>query len=395
MKVLHLCLCGPYSDKYEYQDNLLPLKHYEQGLDVKVLVSQETWEENGKRGVREPQTYVNDYGYIIQVLPYSKNKKAIPYRIFDGLYEAISVYKPDIIFCHGGLTLSYKDIIRYLKENKDVKFYLDSHIDYDISGINHSRGLRKIKRYCLYRYFWGKCVRTLAKRALVVWGVTPARVEFLKNVFRVPNEKIDLLVMGADENKINISTIPDKRSKLRKRLAIKDSTLLIVTGGKLDKYKNIPQLLTAMYLLRDYDVHLCVFGSASDDMESEINEKLKSLSNVTMLGWADSEEITDYFLGSDIAIFPGRHSVLWEKAVACGLPCVFLKAPGMNHVDVGGNCVFLETDEPNVIAHEIKQLIDQPELVAQMRCVALNKGVKEFSYKHIARKSIGIEDCND
>lgn len=391
MKIMHLCLCGPYSDKYEYQDNLLPQKHHEMGFDVKVLVSQETWEDDGKKGYREPQTYINDCGYTIQVLAYSNGAKARLYRKFVGLFDAINSFSPDILFCHGGLTVSFKEIIRYLKKNKQVKFYMDSHVDYNISGINHLTGFAREKRYFLYKYVWGHCVRALSKYAIKVWGVTPARVNFLRDVYKIPVDKLGLLVMGADENKIDISSIDEKKRSLRDSLGLKDTTLLLITGGKLDKYKNIPQLLSAMYLLRTEDVHLAIFGSPSDDMRDLINEKLSMVDNVTMLGWANSDQITDYFLGSDLAVFPGRHSVLWEKAVACGLPCLILHADGMEHVDIGGNCMFFEREDPAIIKENIKNLINNPEQLSGMRKVALHQGVIEFSYDHIARKSIEME----
>lgn len=392
MKIMHLCLCGPYSDRYEYQDNLLPQKHHEMGFEVKVLVSQETWEEDGKKGFREPQTYINDYGYIIQVLPYSNGAKAQSYRKFVGLYDTIKSFNPDILFCHGGLTVSFKDIERYLKKNRQVKFFMDSHVDYNISGINHVTGLARKKRYFLYRYIWGHCVRSLSKYAVTVWGVTPARVNFLRDVFKIPEDKLGLLVMGADENKIDISSIDEKKRTLRNSLGLKETTLLLITGGKLDKYKNIPQLLSAMYLLRTEDVHLAIFGTPSEDTRDEINEKLSMLDNVTMLGWANSDQITDYFLGADLAVFPGRHSVLWEKAIACGLPCLILHADGMEHVDVGGNCMFFRQEEPAIIEENIRYLIRNPEQLSRMREVALHQGVKEFSYDHIASKSIGMEE---
>ena len=123
-----------------------------------------------------------------------------------------------------------------------------------------------------------------------------------------------------------------------------------------------------------------------------INEKIRTLDNVTMLGWANSDQITDYFLGSDLAVFPGRHSVLWEKAVACGLPCLILHADGMEHVDVGGNCMFFGREDPLIIKENIMQLINNPEQLSNMRKVALHQGVIEFSYDHIARKSIGMEE---
>ena len=390
MRLMHLCLCGPYSDDYEYQDNLLPLKHYEMGYEVKVLVSQETWEADGKRGIREAQTYINKDGYEITVLPFKKNKFSKSYRLFDGLYDEINKYKPDIIFCHGGLTYDYKNIIKYLKENPNVRFYLDSHVDYNISGMMYKKGINYIKRFCMYRYVWGHCIRRLSKYANKVWGVTPIRVEFLKNIFKINESKVDLLVMGGDERKINYDKVPAYREQIRRKCGVKDDELLFITGGKLDKYKNIPNLIKALNDLTN--VHLAIFGSPDNEMRKEIEELTFHNQKITMLGWSSSEEITKYYLGSDFAIFPGRHSVLWEQAVLCGIPCAFLYAQGMQHVDVGGNCLFFEDGSVQCIKDNILKISNDRNKLENMRKVAQTKGKETFSYINIAKKSIEVDE---
>ncbi len=388
MRLMHLCLCGPYSDEYEYQDNLLPMKHHEMGYEVKVLVSQETWGENGVRGLREPQTYINKYNYEITVLPFKKNKFAYSYRMFEGLYDAIKEFQPDIIFCHGGLTFDYLQIVKYLKANTNVKFFLDSHMDFNISGLKYLKGFHYYMRLWLYKYVWGHCIRKLSIYATKVWGVTPARVDFLKQVFMVNPVKVDLLVMGGDEKCIDYDHADIYRSQLRKKCHIEEQDLLIVTGGKLDRYKNIQNLIKAVKNLEG--VHLAIFGSPDEEMKKIFEKEISTVKNVTMLGWATSEQISEYFLGADLAVFPGRHSVLWEQAVLCGIPCVFLFAKGMQHVDVGGNCLFFKDDTIETIEEMIVNIKENRTLLNSMKEIATTKGREVFSYCNIAKRSIEI-----
>ena len=102
-------------------------------------------------------------------------------------------------------------------------------------------------------------------------------------------------------------------------------------------------------------------------------------------------QITDYYLGADMAIFPGRHSVLWEKAVACGLPCIIKYAEGMQHVDVGGNCVFFKDGSPEGIKNAVLSVISNEEQLNNMSIVAKEKGIMEFSYINIAKKAIEMD----
>ena len=48
MKVLHICLSCFYIDGFNYQENMLPRMHAEQGNEVAILASTETFKKNGE-----------------------------------------------------------------------------------------------------------------------------------------------------------------------------------------------------------------------------------------------------------------------------------------------------------------------------------------------------------
>ncbi|WP_416201291.1 MAG: hypothetical protein ACFWUD_03875 [Thermocaproicibacter melissae] len=39
MKIVHLCLCGPFNDNWGYQDNIIPKHNKKDGHDVTVITS--------------------------------------------------------------------------------------------------------------------------------------------------------------------------------------------------------------------------------------------------------------------------------------------------------------------------------------------------------------------
>ena len=63
---------------------------------------------------------------------------------------------------------------------------------------------------------------------------------------------------------------------------------------------------------------------------------------VQLAGWVSAEQVYRYFLAADLVFFPGLHSVLWEQALACKVPCVFSKLEGFGHVDVPGALLLKE-----------------------------------------------------
>ena len=65
------------------------------------------------------------------------------------------------------------------------------------------------------------------------------------------------------------------------------------------------------------------------------------------------------------------------------------KWEGTTHVDLGGNVRFLFHDSVEEIEHQLRTLIDNEDQYQQMKSIAKKRGMKEFSYQEIAKRSIG------
>ena len=238
----------------------------------------------------------------------------------------------------------------------------------------------------------GYIARKTARRDERLWGVTPWRVDYLLNVYKIPRNKVGLLVMGGDDNLIDFSRKEEYRERLCKELDFSTDDFILVTGGKIDRTKKTHLLVEAVKRLPSY-CKLVIFGSPDEEMEpyfAQLSGKIR------FIGWIPSDEVYRYFLASDLAVFPGTHSVLWEQSVACGLPGIFKHWPGMDHVDVGGNAILLdepegETKYIDLLEQTISKLMDRNSDYEEMCRVAREKGVKEFSYREIARRAIAIE----
>ena len=68
-----------------------------------------------------------------------------------------------------------------------------------------------------------------------------------------------------------------------------------------------------------------------------------------------------------------------------GKPCAFKRISGFEHVDLGGNCVFFESD----YEEEYKRVIKLAQKnIRAMEKAAQEKGSMAFSYKEIARRAL-------
>lgn len=383
MKVVHLCLASFYIDNFSYQENLLPKYHNQLGLEVEIIASLETFDKNGKKTFLPLQDqYINEHGLLVTRLDYKKsfiNKKL---RKYIGTYETLIKAKPDIIFIHGCQFLDIYHVVRYVKENPTVKVYVDNHADFSNSATNW------VSKNILHKIIWKMCAKKIEPYTSKFYGVLPARVDFLKNIYRIPSYKVDLLVMGADDEKVSEAKSNESIKEIRRKYNIHQKDFLIVTGGKIDSAKKQTMLLMqAIKEIGRKDIKLIVFGSVIE----ELQESIKNLSDgkkIQYIGWISSEDSYRYFAAANLVIFPGRHSVFWEQVAGLGIPLVVKYWEGTTHVDVGGNCDFLYHDSVDEIKSKILELVNNKEKYKFMSSKASQKGKEIFSYKQIAQKSL-------
>ena len=173
-------------------------------------------------------------------------------------------------------------------------------------------------------------------------------------------------------------------------LFLTEDAVLVVTGGKIDNAKNIHLLMKAVSDINCDKINLLVFGQPHESVKGIIDAYSKS-PHIRNIGWIPSDQVYDYFLASDLAVFPGTHSVLWEQACACGLPIVVRDWPGMHHIDMDGNAIFLHEDSAEEIERVLLDLYNTPNKLSRMKIAAMEKCVSMFSYRRIASQAI-MED---
>jgi len=384
MRILHCCLSAFYIDNYGYQENILPKMHKQLSHDVAILASTETYVDNKVLGYVEPGSYLTVDSIPITRVPY---RKFLPHsimkklRIYKGISEFIKAFEPDIIFLHDCQFISIQKIELYAKNHPNVRIYVDGHTDFINSANNW------LSKNILHGIVYKWCARKIEPYTRKFYGVLPARVDFFKSVYGIPAEKIELLVLGVDDSKLDLAKKDRIRSSIRNTLKIAESDFVVVTGGKIDERKNIHILMQAVNQINRKEIKLIVFGAPNDRMKRKI-EELSEHESIRNIGWIASDKVYDYFMASDLAFFPGTHSVLWEQAIGAGLPCIFRNIDGIKHVDVGGNCLFIDSGDLKEIKRRIMEVYWNNELYSNMKQVAVDRGMSEFSYYKISKRAI-------
>lgn len=382
MKIAHIVPSTHYNDYWGYQENLLPKYHIKMGHEVTLIASTLTFKD-GKLSDAECGDYkLNDGMRVIRL-----KRKDYFHRALMSLNDRLCIYsllkeiKPDFIFFHGLISTTIFDVLKYKRRiNPECKIVQDNHLDY----FNYpctGKSLRGKLIRGFYRYISKKSLPYIEK----VYGVTPWRKEYAEEFFNIPSQKTDVLIMGADDENINLADKENIKKKIKAKHNIDDKAFFIVSGGKIDRSKNFLELMNACGRLDS--TRLLLFGNVDESISREFNSLLEKYNNVTHIGWLEADKIYDYFLASDLVVFPGTHSVLWEQACACKIPCVFKRWDGTEHVDNGGNSTFIDDVSEDALYEKIKSLIFTDEYNA-MKTVAESSATDIYLYSKIAEKSL-------
>ncbi|MGX7099282.1 glycosyltransferase [Globicatella sanguinis] len=383
MKITHISLIGIFTDYWSYQDNLLPKYHKRLGHDVTMITSRYIYNKVGKLEIDKRTKYLNENGVNTIRLDIFNNKHYnCKFKRFKNLYRTLIEEKPDVLFIHGVQFFDIITINKFLKNNPEVVAYVDNHADFSNSATNI------ISKYFLHKFLWKSMAKLIQPRVKKFYGVLPSRCQFLIDMYNIPEEKVELLPLAADDDKIielSQASVTNEIEAIKSKLKIKEEDFVIVTGGKIDKSKKqVLDLMKAVSNLNTENVKLIVFGSVDED----IKEELFALTNdkIIYYGWVNSENTYKIFSIADLAVFPGRHSVFWEEVAGMGIPLLVKYWEGMQHLNVEGNCRFIYNDKD--IEEELKKIIFNKELYSEMRNRAKNNSYKNFLYSDVAKRSL-------
>lgn len=380
MKIVHICLTGPYTDHWNYQENLITKFQVKAGHTVSLIASQWAWGTDGKTVRRTESDYVNEDGVKIIRLPIRGNRDIFyRYKRFVGFYENMEKERPDILFVHNLQFPDVAQICRYAG-NYRVRIYADNHADFSNSA--RSRLAR-----AFYKTVWRHYARMLEPYVTKFYGVLPARVAFLKEVYGLSPQKCELLVMGADDEEVE-RVQKNQTPEIREQFGWTEDDFLIVSGGKIDAFKKQTlYLMEAVKQLHAPKVRLLIFGSVAEELREQFN-RLCRKDRIVYAGWATAAQSYDYFAAADLVVFPGRHSVYWEQVVGQGKPLLCKYWKGTAHIDIGGNVKFLYEDSVEAIKAAIQQLLTEPEQYMSLKRAAQQPGRSYFGYRSIAARAI-------
>jgi 1,2-diacylglycerol 3-alpha-glucosyltransferase len=375
MKVL--MLCEFYDESLNYQENILA-KYYRKLLH-EVIVVTSTFTNvfefvNDRYDPTRPESRKTFHGVTVIRLPYRQNLLN-RVRRFRGLQELFVQERPDLIFIHD-IMLNMTDALPYLNANPSARMIMDYHADYSNSGKNW------LSLKILHGIVRKRVLDRARPRLHRIFPVVPASAIFLREIYGVRNDEMELLPLGIDTDLALEVRASRSREQLRAGYGIAPDATVLVTGGKLAPAKKTELLLRAFAALPHPNLRLLVIGDAAPndvDYCKQLHRLMADDPRIIATGWLNTRAVLEHLATADLAVFPASQSIMWQQAIGMGLPLVLGEPrawPG-GHQDVSylnqhGNIVLLKPeDEPvQALGAAIQRLVDDRSLRNSMACGA-------------------------
>lgn len=382
MKIVNICMSAPFTEGYTYQDSMLSDYQQRLGHKVTVITGIKTRNDAGKIISTSPcETELSNGVHLIRLQAKGIGKFANNILgVYSEIEELLERLSPDFIMVHGLGTHVPAYAVSYKKKHSTVHLVADSHQDYGITNT------RNIVLQILGKYFkirWKSWIKSYDK----IYAVTSWRMNFAHEQYGIPFDKLDVLMLGIGDECINSCYDNQNRRRVREKYGIPEEAFLFVSGGKLDEKKKILQMMRAFEGIELQNAWYLIFGSVSDEIKGDFEQILRNDNRIIYTGYIPSSETNNYLAASDFGLFAGNHSVLWEQAVGCGLPCLFKKYSDFDHVNADGNCVQLTDSSTQKIREIMEKVLQEPDYYFCMK-QASKEAAKSFSYTEIAKKSL-------
>jgi len=383
-------LCDFYNESLEYQENLLVKYYRKHGHDVTVIAS--TFDSvfdyySDRHDRRWPARSYLDQGARIVKLRYRYNllNRLRAYTRIDGLLEQ---ERPDLIYVHD-IMMNLPECVAYLRRSPACRMIMDYHADYSNSG----------KNWLSLRILHGVARKRVLDQARPylsrIFPIVPAGAVFLHEIYGVPHDEMEVLPLGADVDLAREVHAREEGRRLRERLGFGAGDIVVFTGGKLAPPKRTEQLIEAVAKLGHLPLRLVVVGDASSAdaaYAEQLRAAAKGMPNVHWAGWLGPREIYTHLDMADLAVFPASQSILWQQAIACGLPllCGNVGHQDITYLNLADNVVQLSAAEITAerLAVELEAIAGDRERMRRMRLGAQRVAAETLDWNRLIERTL-------
>ncbi len=340
LKIIHVCICGPFTNELSYQENELVEQHVALGHDVTVIASIETYSANKQIIQTAPGQYNLSCGASLIRLPYSWNLRgwlATKIRAIRGLSDCLEKIGPDRILFHGLTAWNLLAVTSFARRNTHVKLFADCHEDFNNSA--RTWASRELLHKLFYRPIFRRCVDRIDE----VLCITVESLEFALDFYGSPREKTRLYPLGCTLESSEV--VARRRAGFRAQHGFLESHIVITQTGKLDHTKRLELALQTFCANPSPALRFVIAGRMTDDVRNVCLPLIQSDPRIVDLGWQSTDELRSVLAGADCFLQPFGQTVTTQMAMGYG--CVVLAQDVPSHRWLLGEnaCLFKDPSE--------------------------------------------------
>jgi 1,2-diacylglycerol 3-alpha-glucosyltransferase len=375
-KVLHVCICGPFTDGLAYQDNQLIEQHVALGHEVTVIAATETYGSDKQISHTDAGITRLSCGAKLIRLPYAWGLRgwiATKIRAHRSMYECIENIQPDRILFHGLTAWDLLTVAAYVKFNPNVKLFADCHEDFNNSAMTWASRELLHKRF--YKPIFLQCIAQISE----VLCVTVESLDFAINFYDSDRAKTRMYPLGAVIETAEVNS--RRRADFRNRLGFTAADLVITQTGKLDRTKRLTSALHAFRANPSPILKFVIAGRMTDEVKAECLPLIEADARIIDLGWQSTDELRTVLSGSDFFLQPFGQTVTTQMAMCHG--CVILAQDLPSHrwlVGDNGN-LFKDAEDLDAI---FGWVVENQERVSQLRQATMRFAEANLDYRKLA-----------
>jgi 1,2-diacylglycerol 3-alpha-glucosyltransferase len=312
MKIAHLCLSNFYIDGYSYQENELVAQNVADGHTVTVVASTETFGKNQCLTYCKPGSYLGSDGAIVIRVPYSSFLPKVvmkKLRMHRNIYKLLMDLKPDVILFHGTCGWELFAAAQYKRINPNIKFYVDSHEDFN----NSARTF--ISKWILHYFYYKNIIKYNLKWIEKVLCINLAAVDFLHNFYKIPNNILEFFPLGG--NIYSDAEYEKQRNDGRDKFQLSEKNVVFSQTGKMDGTKKLVEALRAFTAVMNPHWRFIIAGVVQSDIKSLVEELIANDSRIQYLGWLSSQDLAGLLCAADVYVQPGTQSATMQMSLCC------------------------------------------------------------------------------